>query len=88
MELTTVQEILLIILSTALVALLVLGIAIAVMVIRLITMLRLVAAKAEKLVESAEAVGDIFKKASGPLGLLRFVQGLIDVIAKHKKGKG
>ena len=87
MELTTVQQILLIILTTTLAIFLILSIAIAVMTFKLVRALRLIAEKAGKLVESAEAVGEVFKQAAGPLGVLRFVQGLMDVMAKHKKNK-
>jgi hypothetical protein len=84
MELSTVQQILLSILAAALALFLILSIAIAVMVIRLLKTLRTVAEKAERVVESAEAVGDVFKKAAGPLGIFRLIQGIIDHSRKDK----
>jgi len=87
MELTTVQQILLIILTTALAVFLILAIVVAVMIIKLVKTLRMIADKAEKVVITAENVGEVFKQAATPLGVLRFVQGLVDVVAKHKKGK-
>lgn len=84
MELSTVQQILLSILAAALALFLILSIAIAVMVIRLLKTLRAIADKAEKVVESAEAVGDVFKKAAGPLGIFRLIQGIIDHNRKDK----
>lgn len=83
MELSTVQQVLLSILAATLALFLILAIAIAVMVIRLLKSLRTIVDKAEKVVESAEAVGDILKKASGPLGVFRLIQGIID----HKRSK-
>lgn len=85
MELSTVQQIILIILAATLALLLVLAITVAVMVIKLIKTLRLIADKAEKVVESAEAVGTIFKKAAAPAGVFHFVQGIVDMAIKHKK---
>jgi hypothetical protein len=81
MELSTVQQIILIILASALAIFLILSVAIAVMVIRLVKTIRVIADKAERVVESAEAVGDVFKKAAGPMGILRFIQGVME----HKR---
>lgn len=78
MELSTVQEIILSILAAALALFLILAIAIAVMVIRLLKTLRTIADKAEKVVESAETVGNIFKKTANPIGIFRLIQGIID----------
>lgn len=79
MELSTAQEVLVIILSTALAIFLVMAIVVAAMVIRLLATLRLIADKAERLVESAEAVGNVFRTAAGPLGIFRFLHGLTDM---------
>jgi hypothetical protein len=80
MELSTTQQVLVIFLSTALGIFLVLAIVIAAMIIRLLKTLRLIAGKAEHLVESAEAVGNVFKTAAGPLGILRFLHGVMDTV--------
>ncbi len=85
MELSTVQQIILIILASALALFLVLSVAIAVMIIRLLKTLRMIAGKAEKVVESAEAVGDVFRKAAAPAGVFHFIQGVVDMATKHKK---
>jgi hypothetical protein len=85
MDLDTTQQILLIILASALAIFLVLSIVIAVMVIRVLKAVRVVAEKAEKLVESAEAVGDIFKRAAGPLGVLRMLHGIVESVTNHKR---
>lgn len=85
MELSTAQQILVIFLSTTLAILLVLSIVIAAMIIRLLKTLRLMVDKAERLVESAEAVGAVIKNAAGPLGLFRLLHGIIDM-ARSKQG--
>lgn len=51
------------------------------MVVRLIKTIRTIVEKAERVVESAEAVGDVFKRAAGPMSILRFIQGVMD----HKR---
>lgn len=85
MELSTVQQIILIILASALALFLVLAVVVTVMIIKLIKTLRLIADKAERVVESAESVGAIFKKAAAPAGVFHFVQGIVDMAIKHKK---
>ena len=81
MELSTAQQIILIILASALAIFLILSVAIAVMVVRLIKTIRTIVEKAERVVESAEAVGDVFKRAAGPMSILRFIQGVME----HKR---
>jgi hypothetical protein len=81
MELSTAQQIILIILASALAIFLILSVAIAVMIVRLIKTIRMIVEKAERVIESAEAVGDVFKKAAGPMSILRFIQGVMD----HKR---
>ena len=71
--------------ASALAIFLVLSIAVVILVIRLLQKVRHVVDKAEKVIESAEAVGDVFKKAAGPMGLLRLVHGIVDMVSKHKQ---
>jgi hypothetical protein len=85
MDLSTTQQILLIILASALALFLLLSIVVVILVIRLLQKLRLIVDKAEKVIESAEAVGEVFKKAAGPVGLLRLLHGLVDMASKHKR---
>jgi type II secretory pathway component PulF len=85
MELSTVQQILLSILAAALALFLVLAIAIAIMVIQFIKKLRQIADKAEKVVDSAETIGTIFKNAATPVGAFHFIQKVVDMAVKHKK---
>ena len=85
MDLSTTQQTLLIILGSALAVFIVLAIVIAVLVIRLLAAVNLIAAKAEKLIESAEAVGQVFKKASGPVGIFNVIKGAFDMVQQHKR---
>jgi hypothetical protein len=88
MELSTAQQILVIFLSAGLAIFLVLAIIIAAMAIRILMTLRMIADKAERLVESAEAVGNIFKNTAGPLGVFRFLHGVLDTVrSKHDNDK-
>jgi isoprenylcysteine carboxyl methyltransferase (ICMT) family protein YpbQ len=87
MELSTAQQIILIILAAALALLLLLAIVATVLVIRLLKVLRLIADEASKVVESAEAVGEALKKTAGPLGLLHFIQVVVEAAMQRKTRK-
>jgi hypothetical protein len=85
MELSTAQQILVIFLSVALGIFLVLAIVIAAMAIKLIATIRVIAGKAEHLIESVESVGNVFKKAAGPFSIFRFLHGVMDTVQKKTK---
>lgn len=85
MDGSTAQQVLVIILSTTLAILLGLSIVIAVMIIKLVTSVRQMVAKAERAIESAEAVGDVIKKTAGQIGILRIVRTVFDLVSKHNK---
>jgi hypothetical protein len=85
MDISTTQQVLVIILSTVLAILLVLSIVIAVMVIKLVSSVKQVVAKAERAIESAEAVSDVIKKTAGQLGVLRIARTVFKLISKHSK---
>ncbi len=84
----TTEHILLIILASALGLLLILAIAAFVALIRLIKTLRHVAQTAESVIESAESVTNLFRKASGPVTVLNFVRGVANAVAQHKDKEG
>lgn len=87
MDLSTTQQILVVTLSTALAVFLLLAIVIAILTIKLLMTLRMVADKAEKVVESAEAVGQVIKNVAGPMGVLRFARSVFEIVSKHKESK-
>ena len=80
----TSQDILVIILSTALAVLLVLAIAVAVLVVKLLQTIKRITDKAEHVIENAEHVSQAFSQASGPLALFKIVRNVADMVAKHK----
>lgn len=87
MLMNTAEQILVLMLASALAILLVLAIIIAIQIIRFIKVLNIVALKAQELVDSAEKTADLVKNAVGQLSLLRFVQNVVDMVQKHKKNK-
>lgn len=83
----TATQTLVIILSLFLALFLLLSIIICVQVIKLLHTLRTIADKAERVVDSAESVGTIFRNASGPLALMRVVANMVESATKHKQSK-
>lgn len=83
MELSTVEQILVIILSTALAVSLILSIVIGVMLIKLLNHVKRVVAKAEHAVQSAEAVGEVIKNIAGPATALRAAKFLFSLFTRH-----
>lgn len=84
MDLSTAQQVLVVILSTVLAITLVLAIVIGVMIIKLLKQARRVVAKAEHAVASAEAVGEVIKNVAGPAGLFRAAK-FIFKMASHRR---
>lgn len=78
----TSYDILVIILSIVLIIFLTLSIICIVMVMKLVSALRGIAAKGEHLVDTAEEIGETFKRNAGAVGLLKL---LMNVINKSKK---
>lgn len=87
MDLSTAQQILVVILSSTLAILLVMAIVVMALVIKLLQSLRKVANKAEHFVESAEQVGTIIKNVAGPAGAVRFARAVFEMVSSHKKSK-
>ena len=84
MGLTTAEEIILIILASLLVIFVLLAIAVLILFLKLIKSARKFVDKAEHIVESVGTVGDIFKSATGPFALVKFLRNIIDMVQKHK----
>jgi hypothetical protein len=78
----TAANILVIVLSVFLAAFLILGIIVAIEVIRLVRVIHRVADKAEVVIESAETVGTIFKNVSGPLALFKVARNIVKAVKK------
>jgi hypothetical protein len=57
------------------------------MIVRLVSALKRIVARAENVVDSAEAVTQAFKNVSGPMGALKLVKNLVELVSDYKKGK-
>jgi hypothetical protein len=84
----TSEQVLVIILSTALALFLLLAIVVAVQVIRLLKTVNKLTSKAEHVIETAENVSEVFKNAAGPMALLRIVGNAVNVVTKVTKKRG
>jgi hypothetical protein len=73
----TAYEILVIILSSFLAIFLALAIAVTIMVMKLVQSLRLVVAKGEHLVDSAEEIGEAFRRNAAAASLVRVLMGFV-----------
>lgn len=85
MDLSTAQQILVIVLASALAIFLILSIVAVALIIRLVATLRMVANKAEHVIESVESVGDLFKRTAGSFGIFKFLRGIVDTVHNHSK---
>jgi hypothetical protein len=74
------EQILVVVLAAALALFLILAIVATIMVIRLIKSLQAIALKAEQLVGSAEAVGEMVRNTVGKLSLLKFMKHMVDLV--------
>lgn len=66
---------------------LLLAIAVLIMALKLMKELKKIAQKAEKLADSAEAVGEFFRKSAGPVALSKFLANIADTVMKHKQAR-
>lgn len=80
----TASEILVIIVSVILSIFLLVSIILVVYITKLVKDLRAVAAHAEKVITSAESIGDVFRKSAGPVSLLNFARTVMQTVAEHK----
>lgn len=81
----TAAEILVIIVSVVLSLFLIASIVLIVQVVRLIKSLRTIAGRAEKVLNSAESIGNVFRKTAGPISLFNFVRSVVESVAEHKQ---
>jgi hypothetical protein len=85
MDLSTAQQVLVIILSSALALAIILAIVIGVMFIKLLAQIRRVVDKAEHAVQSAEAVGEVIKNIAGPATAMRAAKFVFNIISRHNR---
>lgn len=83
----TSTHILVIILSIMLAIFLLLGIAVAVQIVRLLKTINRIAEKAEAVVDTAEHVGQIFQNVGSKVSLLNVIHNIANVVTEHNKRK-
>ena len=84
----TTEQVLLIILASALAVFLVLSIVIAVKTIQIMNHLKRLTEKAEGIADKAEAVTSFFQASAGPVAITKLVANIVSTInAKHNKSK-
>jgi len=85
MDLSTTQEVLLIILSSALAIFLILAIAVVVTALLILKKVKLIIGKAEHIIESAETAANIFKKTATPVGIFHVIQNIVSTVSNSNK---
>lgn len=83
----TAFNILVIALSSLLGIFLILSIYVVVKAIKIVRSVQRVVEKGEQVIDSAEAAAEMFRKAAGPLGVLKTLTNIIETVAKHKRKK-
>ena len=78
------QDILVIILASALAVLLVLAIVVAVKTIQILNHLRRITETAEKIATTAESVGELFRFTAGPVAIGKLLSNVVDTVMKHR----
>lgn len=81
------EQILVIILASALAVFLVLAITATIITIQILNHIKRVAEKAENIADKAEAVTDFFQKSAGPMAIGRFLTNIADAVFQ-KRGNG
>lgn len=81
----TTFDILVIVLGSLLGIFLIITIIASILVLKLVKSLRLVVAKGEHLVDSAEEIGETFKRNAGAVGMIRMVMKFMNTVNKAKR---
>ncbi|HSX07837.1 MAG TPA: hypothetical protein VLG11_02995 [Candidatus Saccharimonadales bacterium] len=85
----TTEKIIMIILAAALALFLILAIVSVILVIRVLKSVNRVTQKAERLVDSAETVGQIFKQTAEQMSFVRLLRNVADMVGqRHREKKG
>lgn len=81
-------EVLIIILSVTLTVFLLLGITLAVILIKLSKALQRIATKAEDVIDNVESAAASFSGVAGKLATGKFLANIVELVMKKRKGKG
>jgi hypothetical protein len=82
------EEILVVVLASALAVFLLLAIIATVKIIQILNHLKAISEKAERLASTAESVGEIFKYTAGPAAIGKFLANITETVLKHRKKGG
>lgn len=85
MTITTTEQILLIILSSALAIFLIIGIILGIKLIKIMDSIKRIADHAENVAENVEQTAAMFQKAAGPMAILKVLGNLGDLVQKRTK---
>jgi hypothetical protein len=81
----TTLQVLIIIVSATLSIFLIVAILLIIKLIQVTQSLKRIAAKAEKIADSADAIGTFFRRTASPVALGRFITNIMDAVRKHNK---
>jgi hypothetical protein len=81
----TTLDVLIIIVSATLSVFLIVAILLTVKLIQITQSLKRIALKAEKIADSADAIGTFFRQTATPIALGRFITNIVDAVRKHNK---
>lgn len=87
MTLDIASQVLLIIVSTFLSFFLLLSIMVLIKTYQVLQVLKRITEKAEHIADSAEAVGEFFKRSAGPVALAKVIGNIVDHVVKHNDKK-
>lgn len=79
------QTILVIIVSAVLAIFLTVSIILLVVLVKLVRSTRRAVAKAEHIIDNAEAASDILRNAGGPIAVLKIIRNIINLASKIRK---
>lgn len=81
------EQILVVILASALAVFLLLAIIATVKIIQILNHLKAIAEKAEQVADKAEAVGEFFAKTAGPSAIVKLFANVVDAFKQKKSRK-
>jgi hypothetical protein len=83
----TAAQLLLIIVSATLTVFLIVSIVALILFIQVLKEIKLIARKAEKIADQAEAVGEFFQKTAGPAAIVKLVSNVVHSFSERKSKK-
>lgn len=81
---TTTETVLLIVVTSLLSVFIIICIAVVLAILKLITTVKLVVAKAETVVDSVESAADVFKNVGGKVTLIKLIKNILDITQRKR----